>query len=101
MYIGYEKFVFRFGDTVVAVKYNTMTNQVIVGGNKKFRWFMENIIRDFFQLKNTRSFSFTQSNKIRYTFKVKSYQSVREALARAKKEDVLVFRVEKLERIMR
>ena len=95
----YEKYLLSVGDVTVGLKFNIETKVVTIGGFARFRPQMETLIMEYFNLPLPREK--IKSNKLRYTFKLKSVKRLREFLLKIEKELVIVEPVKSLGRVMR
>ncbi len=64
-----EKYILKFNDAEIAIKYDLKRENLIIGGFSKHRVIIEFIITDYFS-KKLKKIIWTQKNKMRYKIKM-------------------------------
>lgn len=84
---------------IVALKFDMIKREMVIGGNARFRRIIDNIIQDYFQLPAT-ELQWTQRNKIRYVMFC-TKRKFDEALDLLREHSITVEAVTSLGRLMR
>ena len=97
-----EKYILYGSDNeIIAIKFNSKSEKIVVGGNSSFNNFMVSVVEDYFKeriifVKCT----FTQVNKVRYNFNI-GKRRFDKGMDRLRKHEFVIEQVKSHERIMR